>query len=493
MTPTPEQLIILDAARNTSSNLLISALAGAAKTTTLVMIAEALAPEPMLCLAFNKRIADEMTERLPGNCNASTLNSLGHRAWSKTIGRNLILAKDKNFGIVKELISKLKPREKDEAYDSLSEILDAVAWGKSMGYVPTGRFPNAKPLMNDEEFFATLDEEPSDLIVRIVIEATLESLGRGLRGEVDFNDQLLLPTVFPAIFPQYPHVLVDEAQDLSALNHAMLRKLAKKRLTAVGDECQAIYAFRGAATDSMGTLRESFEMQEYRLSISFRCPTAIVAEANWRAPHMVSGKDAAGSVTTLDRWTVNDLPDTAAIICRNNAPLFAAALRLLKDGRYPQIVGNDIGKSLLKTLKKLGRESLPQANVMLAIDAWEQSKMKKTRVSQKVKDMAECLRVFARQGPTLADAIAYAEDIMTRKGPIQLMTGHKAKGLEFDNVFILNRTLVNMGEEQDRNLMYVMQTRAKERLMYVEGLGYMALPRGSTTIPAIAQNPLTTA
>ncbi|MCL5460465.1 ATP-binding domain-containing protein, partial [Loigolactobacillus coryniformis] len=54
----------------------------------------------------------------------------------------------------------------------------------------------------------------------------------------------------------------------------------------------------------------------------------------------------------------------------------------------------------------------------------------------------------------------------TMSGPIQLMTGHKSKGLEFDNVFILDKQLLRE-EGQDKNLLYVMQTRAKETLTYI--------------------------
>lgn len=78
MTPTPEQVAIVEAAKQTNDNLLVSALAGAAKTSTLVLIAKALQKHPILCLAFNKRIATEMQERLPGNCTAisrTTANS----------------------------------------------------------------------------------------------------------------------------------------------------------------------------------------------------------------------------------------------------------------------------------------------------------------------------------------------------------------------------------------------------------------------------------
>src|SRR6478735_2782728 len=101
-TPTSEQALIVETSRTTEDNLIIQALAGAAKTSTLVLIAEALKSVPILCLAFNKKIADEMKERLPGNCTSMTLNSLGHRAWGSAINRRLEIRPNKVGDLLKE-------------------------------------------------------------------------------------------------------------------------------------------------------------------------------------------------------------------------------------------------------------------------------------------------------------------------------------------------------------------------------------------------------
>jgi superfamily I DNA/RNA helicase len=100
VTPTPEQLAIIEAAQHSTDNLLVSALAGAAKTSTLVLIAEALPDVDILCLAFNKKIATEMQERLPKNCKAMTLNSLGHRTWGDATGRRIRIESSKTYDIV---------------------------------------------------------------------------------------------------------------------------------------------------------------------------------------------------------------------------------------------------------------------------------------------------------------------------------------------------------------------------------------------------------
>jgi DNA helicase II / ATP-dependent DNA helicase PcrA len=467
--PTPEQQAILDFARETKTNLSIQALAGAAKTSTLVMIANELKDEKILCLAFNKKIATEMTERLPSNCQAMTLNSLGHRVWAECLGKRIILEKDKNFQILTSIIRELSKREQEQAYEEFADTLKIIDFGKSCGYIPTGHHKNAKRLMDDSEFFAHLEDEPSALQERLVRETSVASINQALEGRIDFGDQIMMPTLFPAMFPHFPVVMVDEAQDLSALNHATLRKLAKRRLIAVGDPNQAIYGFRGAHEDSMNLLQQTFSMESKILSISFRCPINVVREAQWRAPHMQWPEWAVeGSVKALGEWDAQTVPETAAIICRNNAPLFNMAIKLLKNGRYPQIIGNDIGKMLLKIMKKFGKASLDRVELEIAIDQWCEDKMKKSRNKGKIIDQAACMKIFASQGENLGDALAYAEHLFNSQGPIQLMTGHKSKGLEFDTVFILDRHLINIEEGQEKNLLYVMQTRAKKELYYVD-------------------------
>lgn len=473
MTPTHEQLAIIDAAKNTTDNLLISALAGAAKTSTLIFVAESLKSVPTLCLAFNKKIAEEMKERLPGNCEAMTLNSLGHRAWGSALGKRLILDTSKTYNLLTAHIASFRGDDKSLAYERFNELMQAVDFAKTRGWIPEGTFTYAKRLLTDDEYSAILPEELSDFEFDLVRKIVGESIHQSLQGTIDFNDQILMPTLFPnASFTLFPLVLVDEAQDLSELNHKMLQKLAKKRIIAVGDACQAIYAFRGASTSSMKDLKDRFQMKEFTLSISFRCPIAVVKAAQWRAPHMRWPEWAKeGTVRTLTSWNVHDLPDNAAIICRNNAPLFRQALALLKARRYPQLIGNDIGKNLLKIMKKFGSSSMPKAEVIENIVKWKMAKLAKTRSPGSIHDQADCMLLFAEEGDNLGDALAYAEHIFNARGPIQLMTGHKSKGLEFDHVFILDEHLIGDSQQED-NLRYVMQTRAKQTLTYVDSEGW---------------------
>lgn len=472
-TPTEEQRLIKEAARTTKDNIIVHALAGAAKTSTLVLIARA-CMVPILSVAFNVRIAKEMTDRMPGNTTSRTLNGVGHKAWQNTRSGRCVVDKDKVYNICKSLIDDLPGKEKSEGYGVFTTLMNAVRGGKTAGYVPKKFADMAKPLMTAEDLFASLDEEPGPLLEDLIIAASERSMTAAFDKNIDYDDQILMPTVFPATFDSFPLTLVDEAQDLSALNHVMLRKMVKtNRLIAVGDEFQSIYGFRGAHADSMSLLQQSFDMRRHDLTICFRCPQAVVAEARFRAPAMQYPEWAeVGEVRHMATWTIADMPMDATILCRNNAPLFKCAITLLKNGRYPELVGADIGKAIIKIMKKFGDETMTATQAVDCADVWKAGKLEKSRNPGSIIDQYECIMVFLEQAPDLRGAIAYAERLLATAGGIKLMTVHKAKGLEWDNVFLLDRQLINLQRSQDRNLLYVAMTRAKKSLSYITTEGF---------------------
>jgi len=433
--------------------------------------------DPTLSLAFNKRIADEMAKVLPGHVRCATMNSVGHRVWGAAIGKKLVLETKKNYNLVKDAIDALPRRQREEAYDIMGDIIKTVSRAKLSGYVPLNSIPG-KSILTPQGFYGGLDEEPDDWFCSMVDNVLATGIKQAYGGLIDFDDQIYMSTLFGGSFPQHARVMVDEAQDLSPLNHAMLDKLIgpKTHLTAVGDPWQSIYAFRGADTRSMSYLRDRFDMAEMTLSVSFRCPIKVVQNAHTRVPHMRWPAWAKeGQVTTLEEWKADDIPDNSAIICRNNAPLLSCALALLRAGRGVHLVGTDLGPQLVRALKKLSDDmQLPQEKVHEAINLWEAEKLRKARNAGTVTDKAECLRVFADFGPTLGAAIAYCERLFSSKGPIQLLSGHKAKGLEWQTVYHLDPHRIpspwsKEGEalEQERNVKYVIETRAKESLFFV--------------------------
>lgn len=465
MKPTEEQEAILTAARESNSNLIINALAGTGKTSTLKMIERAVKTRPILYLAFNKKIADEATDEMLSTTVVRTFNSIGHRIWADSQKKRLALNPKKCADLLRTFIGEVPKRDQGPIWDSFWNVVSGVALAKSLGYVPEGKFPTAKRLISQADFHARLEELPDDLTADLIEAILSRSIVAAFEGNIDYNDQIYMPAVFGGTFPRFPLVLVDETQDLNPVNHALLDKLAKQRLIAVGDRYQSIYAFRGAVQTGMETITQKFKCEAYDLSVSFRCPRTIVENARWRVPHFKWIKEG-GHVDTLTELESDDLPEDAAIICRNNAPLFSTAIRLLSVGRSVSVAGSDIGPKLIALMRKLGPEDLKKSQVLGAIADWQAEKIEKG--STTAADMAACMRVFAEHGTDLAQAIRYAEHVLAQKGSIQLMTGHKAKGLEFESVFHLDPFLCRE-DEQDLNLRYVIQTRSLDHYYELNG------------------------
>jgi len=470
-TPTPEQQAIVEAARDTDDNLAVVARAGAAKTSTLVLIAEALPDQDILCLAFNKSIAQEMTERLPPNCEAKTLHALGYKAWYGFTRKSGKVNDRKIFHLLREEINGFTSQEdRDEAYSYMSETMDFIKEGKQEGWLPEDYKGHWKPLIGDEDFWLGRAMEPTPLQKHLVKAVSIKSFAASLQGELDFNDMIFCPAICSVSWPTPSVTLVDEAQDLSDINHHILKKLVKnRRLIAVGDPCQAIYGFRGANEKSMEDMAEKFSTVQYNLTISFRCAHKITENAQWRAPDMRAPEWAEeGVVKTVSEWSADDLELGDAIICRNNAPLFAMAVRLLKAGKLPEIAGRDIGTAIRKIMKKLGSNSQPNTLTLAALDEWKEKELKRARAGAKAQiyDRYECIKLFLEETDTLGDAIFYLDSLLMREGRIHLMTGHKSKGLEFDNVWFLDQHLCNIERGQDANIKYVIETRPKRKLIY---------------------------
>jgi hypothetical protein len=107
VTPTTEQEAIL-AAASLPESLMINAMAGTGKTTTLVMLAQALPVVPSLALAFNVKIKKELEKRFPSHFTIMTLNGLGHRAWCRAIGKGCSVDTKKIYNLTLEYAKKNK-------------------------------------------------------------------------------------------------------------------------------------------------------------------------------------------------------------------------------------------------------------------------------------------------------------------------------------------------------------------------------------------------
>jgi len=108
---------------------------------------------------------------------------------------------------------------------------------------------------------------------------------------VDFDDLIGLPLKLLRDFPEVRakwqaamgHVLVDEYQDTNATQYEVLKLLVgeRARFTAVGDDDQSIYGWRGATLDNLKKLPLDFpELKVIKLEQNYRSTSAILRAAN---------------------------------------------------------------------------------------------------------------------------------------------------------------------------------------------------------------------
>ena len=368
---------------------------------------------------------------------------------------------EEDHGNLQEEVDAARKSERNDYWKVFDNVSNGVDMARALGYIPSSHPRGEKSLCQGTELYAAMDESPSPLAKELIESLLSTSIRWAYDGIIDFADQTYMPALFGGSYPKFPLVLVDEYQDLSPINHAMVAKLCRtSRQIGVGDDAQAIYGFRGAASDSMQTAVRQFSMEQLPLTVSFRCPSAIADNVRWRVPDFQANR-IGGVVETS---ATPEVEDNTVVICRNNAPLLKLAMVLLRGGRSVDVSGVDLGNRLVRTMSKLGAEEMTQAQTLSSIDSWESDHSE----SKTSADTADAMRVFAQQGKTLAQAIGYAKHLFEQSGTVRFMTGHKAKGLEFDHVYHLDQHLCR-DSGQDPNLRYVIDTRSKDRLTYING------------------------
>ena len=299
------------------------------------------------------------------------------------------------------------------------------------------------------------------------------------KDEIDFDDMLLHPVVHDYPFREFDNVICDEAQDLSSLQHEILRRSVVKggRVIAVGDTHQAIYGFRGADSGSMGNLKEVFDMRSLDLNVSYRCSKAIAELARDYVPHFECLPDApAGSIeTTYDLPAPGKLDTDTMVLCRLNAPLFRYGIQFLRKGHAIQLWTN-LEAHLKSRIKAFQAKSTQAWKAQML--SWAQAEIEEAETKNKwarvmtVRDIRDTLSALA-EGTTNPRQIEKNLTALTqsRRGPI-LSTIHKAKGSEAEKVVIMNfndmpseYAKLDWMKRQEDNITYVAITRAKTDLI----------------------------
>ncbi len=488
---------ILDFITDGEGSGIVKAVAGSGKTTTIVAAAELISTDAYaIFLAFNKSIADELRSRLPKHVQARTFHSVGMAAWGTFAKSRPRVDSDKVYKIMKGITGNLK--KEDPRNFVFAQAKRLVGLAKNAGLVPNGS-DCEHGLMNDSDnswrsladhHDITCDDFPA--AIQLARETLLTSIEIS-EESIDFDDMLYMPLITGAPFFKNDWVFVDEAQDVSATQRAMLARMLKPggRLIAVGDPHQAIYGFRGADSESMNQITKRFDCKEFPLSTSYRCPRLIVEEAQNYVSHIESSPDAPeGKFERLSEWGPSTIKPGAGILCRNVAPLLVVAFRLIAAGVPVKMLGREIGKGLVTLIKsQRAGDSVPRLMVKLAEYGDKEIERHlakgKEELAAAVEDKVECVRVIAESAgvKTVRALISRIESLFDSTKPgVELATVHKAKGLEWEQVYILDRATKMPSpwarrawqKQQETNLIYVAITRSQGELYDIETDGWKA-------------------
>jgi superfamily I DNA/RNA helicase len=473
-----------------SQNLVLEAVAGAGKTTTLVEMVKATEGSVAFC-AFNKSISLEISDKI------STLN-LGDRVKVGTLHSF-------GFGAIRRAVSRVKVdgnklrelarREFNGEHEILRQFATSAAgMAKECGIGATceNNVDNWSAMLVHHNL---LDSLPDGVSEQAGIDAAqyLLNVSNSLTAIVDFSDMIYLPILNKMKIWQYDNVLLDEAQDTNATRRALVKMMLKPgtgRLFAVGDPCQAIYGFTGADSAALDNIRVEFNAQTLPLTVTYRCPKAIVSVANQWVDHIQAHESAPEGI--VDACELREVAKLAtaqdAVICRNTKPLVELAYNLIRNSVACRVEGRSIGEGLIK-LAERWKTAKTVGELQAKIEAWAETEIAKHKAKgndsrcQVVEDQAETLGVFIMQCED-SDPISvlvgkirslFGDTEAGQQKVLTLSTIHKAKGREWDRVFVLGMDRYSPSKwarqawelVQEDNLCYVQVTRAKSHLTLV--------------------------
>jgi DNA helicase-2/ATP-dependent DNA helicase PcrA len=493
------------AAESVRGPVCILAGAGSGKTRTITrriaqqVLTGAFAPTQIMAVTFTDKAAGELKQRLAelgvSGVRASTFHSAALRQLRHfspdAVGRIL---PSKALALRQIANSLPAPYKFRPAGDLATEI----EWAKNRR-IPPERYDGRDPPI------------PLDLMQRVYREYERRKAAEGL---IDFEDLLELTVrlfeedaeVRETFRAQYRSFTVDEVQDVNLLQQQLLDLWLGDRddLCIVGDDYQAIYGFTGASPDYLLAMPERFPNAVVaRLEENYRSTPQVLALANRLVPNLGGAEKTLRSVRPDDAEPVLrpyptpedegaaivaelralDCPfEETAILARTNARLTDFE-ELLHEAGIPfqgsSLLERDAARRLTRRLERAGAPA-GEAVRAAALDAgWLERLPDKLgeREAVRQQDLARLVQLAAGFD---GDAASFVEDLRRRFSSggdaahgVNLLTLHRAKGLEFEAVFIPRlqekelpskqaRTPAELAEE--RRLLYVGMTRAKRVL-----------------------------
>ncbi|MBV8267356.1 MAG: ATP-dependent helicase, partial [Planctomycetaceae bacterium] len=285
---------------------LILAGPGSGKTRVITyrvayLIARGVTPESILLVTFTRRAAREMVGRLEtligtpaAKVWAGTFHHIGNRLLRRSakllgFGANFsILDGEDQQDLIKLAMDDAGLFGTGKAAPKPAQVLSLISFA----------FNVRRPLAE-----VVADRDP-DLVAwqpQLDAAATAYAARKRAANCMDYDDLLGQWDRLIGEFPDqlaiqgrmFRHILIDEMQDTNAVQVAVVEAIARAgagNLTAVGDDAQSIYRFRGANYDNILKFPERHpEARLFRLEINYRSTPEIVAFTNASIAHSASG------------------------------------------------------------------------------------------------------------------------------------------------------------------------------------------------------------
>ncbi len=278
--------------------MLVLAGAGSGKTSVLTnriayLIEDGVSPANILAITFTNKAAREMKERVTKLIGAdaryiqiSTFHSFGLKILKENyefLGYDknfIILDSDDTLTVVKKLMKDLNMNPK---YYNARELRGKISSAKN-------------ELITPEKF---KKQEYDEKIVTLY-KKYCQKLKAG--NSVDFDDLLILPIKLFEISPsilnsyqeRYKYILIDEYQDTNEAQYVFSKMISKKyrNIFVVGDNDQAIYAFRGANYKNILNFEKDYpDCKTILLEENYRSTKTILNAANSVIKHNKLRKD----------------------------------------------------------------------------------------------------------------------------------------------------------------------------------------------------------
>ena len=287
-------------------------------------------------------------------------------------------------------------------------------------------------------------------------------------------------------------LVIDEAQDMGQddfrLVQALMHQNEEMRVIMVGDDDQNIYAFRGSDSQYMQSMIGEEGSKLYEMTDNYRSTHDIVDCANRfveqipnrmkQTPiHAVSSED--GIVKRLNSLQEADLkaPGRTAILTRTNDEALQVAYEVEQRGLHATVVQSSDGfrfGNLAEVRFFLKKIAATDGEVSISQDQWNEAKQltfDKYSTSRCLNVMRHFFSDFEKTHKTYYHSDLHEfifesdiEDFITTEGnSIFVSTIHKAKGREFDTVYLMS-SVPDRRNFEDMRTYYVGLTRAKRNL-----------------------------